>query len=57
MSASSNSAASILVVDDTPANLGVLIETLSQAGYTRPRRNRRRERVGAGRNTLRPAWC
>ena len=27
------SAASILVVDDTPANLGVLIETLSQAGY------------------------
>jgi formate hydrogenlyase transcriptional activator len=34
VSASLNSAASILVVDDTPANLGVLIETLSQAGYT-----------------------
>jgi formate hydrogenlyase transcriptional activator len=29
-----DSAASILVVDDTPANLGVLIETLSQAGYS-----------------------
>jgi len=28
-----DSAASILVVDDTPANLGFLIETLSQAGY------------------------
>jgi formate hydrogenlyase transcriptional activator len=27
-------AASILVVDDTPANLGFLIETLSQAGYS-----------------------
>jgi formate hydrogenlyase transcriptional activator len=32
MSTSEHSA-SILVVDDTPANLGVLIETLSQAGY------------------------
>jgi formate hydrogenlyase transcriptional activator len=30
---SGDSAASILVVDDTPANLGFLIETLSQAGY------------------------
>jgi formate hydrogenlyase transcriptional activator len=30
---SADSAASILVVDDTPANLGFLIETLSQAGY------------------------
>jgi formate hydrogenlyase transcriptional activator len=29
-----NDAASILVVDDTPANLGFLIETLSQAGYS-----------------------
>ena len=28
-----DTAASILVVDDIPANLGVLIETLSQAGY------------------------
>jgi formate hydrogenlyase transcriptional activator len=34
VSAAPNSAASILVVDDTPANLGVLIETLSQAGYS-----------------------
>jgi DNA-binding NtrC family response regulator len=29
-----DSSASILVVDDTPANLGFLIETLSQAGYS-----------------------
>jgi DNA-binding NtrC family response regulator len=28
-----DNSASILVVDDTPANLGFLIETLSQAGY------------------------
>jgi len=26
-------AASILVVDDTPANIGFLLETLSKAGY------------------------
>jgi len=30
----SDSAASILIVDDIPANLGVLLETLSQAGYS-----------------------
>jgi len=29
-----DSAASILIVDDIPANLGVLLETLSQAGYS-----------------------
>jgi formate hydrogenlyase transcriptional activator len=29
-----DSTASILVVDDIPANLGVLLETLSQAGYS-----------------------
>jgi formate hydrogenlyase transcriptional activator len=34
MKSTDDSAASILVVDDTPANLGVLIETLSQAGYS-----------------------
>jgi DNA-binding NtrC family response regulator len=31
---SNDSTASILVVDDIPANLGVLLETLSQAGYS-----------------------
>jgi len=34
MKKTEDSAASILVVDDIPANLGVLIETLSTAGYS-----------------------
>jgi len=34
MKTSEDTAASILVVDDIPANLGVLIETLSTAGYS-----------------------
>jgi DNA-binding NtrC family response regulator len=34
MKKTDDTAASILVVDDIPANLGVLLETLSQAGYS-----------------------
>ena len=34
MTAAAGAPASILVVDDTPANIGFLLETLSQAGYS-----------------------
>src|SRR5688572_11790345 len=34
MTATAGAPASILVVDDTPANIGFLLETLSQAGYS-----------------------
>ena len=48
---------SILVVDDTPANVKLLVDMLSAKGYARVVRSQRRRGAREDRGATRPTWC